>query len=1092
MNLKIISAGAGSGKTYRLTQEMVALLNPENPNKVRANGIIATTFTKKAAAELQERVRTKLLEEGLIAEADELTNALIGTVHGLGVKLLKRFAFEAGVSPEVDIIADEDQQLMFNQSLASILTPKLIATMENLAERLGLNKKERYDWRIEVKQLTDIARSNAMDINTLNLSKQNSIDTFFQLLNATPSTLSANDFNDKLLELLDSTVQAIKSNDDTTKTTQAGVNTFKQFSNKLKNKGELNWHEWAKIGKTAGSIGKKSQEAAEELKEFAEKVEHNPGFHADIKAFITNLFDLSVGAIEEYEIYKKRRGLIDYIDMEISVKQLLENEIVKEVLAEEVDLLMVDEFQDTSPIQLEIFWKLSQFAKFSIWVGDPKQSIYGFRGADPELMQAIIAQTGGVKPEDIQENSWRSRADLVHAVNAIFVKAFPNLPIEQIALKPAPPKVKSKEPFELDNALIHWHFQKDTPGKRAPGKPWMENCIAENIKTELLDKGVKVLSREGGASRPVQPGDIAVLCRSNHECLTMAESLHRAGLKAAIARNGLLKTAESHLILACLKFILNQGDSLSIAEILLLASKKDIETIIEHRLDFLDKRENRYDNWATDDEFIKNLHTLRKEVLELSSTEILNLMIETLDLRRIIAGWGNLEQRFANVDALRRYALQYEENCNRLHTAASLGGFLLWLNDLESNGIDNQGSGEGSDAVNVLTYHKSKGLEWSVVICHSLEQNLKDEVWGISIVSESEQIDLDNILGNRWLRYWINPFADQIGKTELEKNFNESAAKKQATKAALAEEARLLYVGLTRARDYLIIPSRQYTFTKWLNRTWFEGNSDLQVLDPYLAGDGENGTYESPWFWENQNIPIDTDIKIFPSNFLHTETLPEMIDYFGERSSSIKAHNPFLIDTDKEDFKTEFSFKYLSETRYGDAVSIQEDGSEYIVAKVLKAFLCADNLQHPVSERLEMATVLNNNFGGIDMIDPKSIVGFSQRYHDYLHQQHHIKSIYRKHPIQLMHRGRLFETIVDLIILTDTDISIVQNSGFAGTHKEWKKKAKALASWMYLTKKAVAAHFGNEKPIKTGLHFVMTGGFVQFDIEPKVVQGSLF
>ena len=740
MNLKIISAGAGSGKTYRLTQEMVALLNPDNPDRVRANGIIATTFTNKAAAELQERVRTKLLEEGLVTEADELTNALIGTVHGLGVKLLKRFAFEAGVSPEVDIIADEDQQTMFNQSLAAILTPKLISEMEALAERLGLNKKDRYDWRIEVKRLTDIARANAMNISTLEKSKQNSIDSFFQLLNAKKTKRSPDNFNNQLIELLDSTVQTLMNNDDSTKTTKNAISTLRQFQIKLQNKGELNWHEWAKIAKTAGKVGKKSREDAEELKEFAAKVEENPAFQADVKGFISNIFDLAVGAIEEYENYKKRRGLIDYIDMEISVKRLLENEIVQEVLAEEVDLLMVDEFQDTSPIQLEIFWKLSQFAKFSIWVGDPKQSIYGFRGADPELMMAIIEETGGVKEKDIQKNSWRSREDLVYAVNALFVKAFPDIKVEQVALEPAPPKLKSKEPFELDNALIHWHFQKDSPGKRMPGKPWMENCIAENIKTELLEKGVKIVSRETGEVRPVQPGDIAVLCRSNYECLTMAESLHRAGLKAAISRNGLLKTAESRLILACLKFVLNQADSLSIAEILLLASKKDIETIIENRIDFLEKRESKYEDWATEDEFIERLHDLRKEVLELSGTEILNLVIESLDLRRIIAGWGNLEQRFANVDALRRYALQYEENCNRLHTAASLGGFLLWLNDLEANGIDNQGSGAGKDAVNVLTYHKSKGLEWNVVICHSLEQNLKDDVWGISIIPEKDKL----------------------------------------------------------------------------------------------------------------------------------------------------------------------------------------------------------------------------------------------------------------------------------------------------------------------------------------------------------------
>ena len=76
MNIKIISAGAGSGKTYRLTSEMVDLLSS---GVVRANGIIATTFTKKAAAELQERVRVRLLEEGMSKQADDLTNALIGT-----------------------------------------------------------------------------------------------------------------------------------------------------------------------------------------------------------------------------------------------------------------------------------------------------------------------------------------------------------------------------------------------------------------------------------------------------------------------------------------------------------------------------------------------------------------------------------------------------------------------------------------------------------------------------------------------------------------------------------------------------------------------------------------------------------------------------------------------------------------------------------------------------------------------------------------------------------------------------------------------------------------------------------------------------
>ena len=122
MNLKIISAGAGSGKTYSLTQKMAKLLMPSedgSPSQIRASGILATTFTNKAAAELKERVRVKLLEEGLTEAADELGRAMIGTVHAVGVQMLKRFAFEAGVSPNVDIIAEEDQKTIFNQSKQS-------------------------------------------------------------------------------------------------------------------------------------------------------------------------------------------------------------------------------------------------------------------------------------------------------------------------------------------------------------------------------------------------------------------------------------------------------------------------------------------------------------------------------------------------------------------------------------------------------------------------------------------------------------------------------------------------------------------------------------------------------------------------------------------------------------------------------------------------------------------------------------------------------------------------------------------------------------------------------------------------------------
>ncbi|MEM8909588.1 MAG: UvrD-helicase domain-containing protein, partial [Bacteroidota bacterium] len=453
MPIKIISAGAGSGKTYRLTQEMVQLLK----QGVRASGIIATTFTTKAAAELQERVRVKLLEEGLVEEANALTNALIGTVHGLGVKLLKRFAFIAGVSPEVDIIADEDQQILFNQSLATVLRVERIQEMEHYSNRLGLSKKNYYDWRKAVKELTDAARSNDFSTAVLEESKQKSIASFRKFLDP-PSTQTASSYYELLTELLEQTIDALKQNEDHTKKTQGAIATLNGFKNQLALQGDLNWHQWVKMTKLG--VGAKSKTDIEALVTFAQSHEAHPDFHQDIEHYLGLIFDIAIEAIREYEAYKKRRGLIDYIDMETQVKRLLDHPQVQEILREELDLLMVDEFQDTNPIQLEIFLKLSNIAQHSVWVGDPKQSIYGFRGAEPRLMQEIIRQNGGIDPADIQVYSWRSREEIVYLTNALFVKAFDQLPVEQVALKVKRTRLDNPEdahfkaePLEMKDAL---------------------------------------------------------------------------------------------------------------------------------------------------------------------------------------------------------------------------------------------------------------------------------------------------------------------------------------------------------------------------------------------------------------------------------------------------------------------------------------------------------------------------------------------------------------------------------------------------------------------------------------------------------------
>ena len=1070
MDLKIISAGAGSGKTYRLTREMVELLAD---GRVRASGIIATTFTNKAAAELQERVRVKLLEEGMVQQANDLTNALIGTVHGLGVKLLKRFAFEAGVSPEVDIIAEEDQQLMFNKSLASVLTNERVAEMETLSERLGLKKStfNLTDWRRVLKDLTEVARANNFSPDVLEKSKTESFQAFSAFLDQ-PAPLSEQEWNERLRTHLRQAIARLNDNEDNTKKTATAVKQLKELLQELDLRQNLHWHQWVKLSKI--QVGAKSRDDIRPLSDFANKHLSNKAFHNDIRSFIFHIFDLAQKAMDEYSRYKKSRGLIDYTDMEVLVNCLLDDPAVVQTLRDEIDLLMVDEFQDTSPLQLEIFLKLSKIARHSVWVGDPKQSIYGFRGAEPALMHAIIARQGGLKKENILPHSWRSREDIVYAVNAIFTKAFKDMPVEQVVLLPRRCKKasgqsvnKTDEPAEMGRALIHWHFVYDGEGRK-PGRSWLDHCIAEQVKV-LLERAPLVLPKGKKDARPLQPGDIAILCRSNKKCQDVADALHRAGLKAAISRAGLLHTAEAKLILACLKFILNKYDSLSVAEILLLASGLQLGEVVEDRLAWLNGEDAGHRpnaaGWAENDPFIQRLNALRPQVAELSSAEMLALLLEELNLRRIIATWGNTDQRLANVDVLIHWSFQYEEACNRLHTAASPGGFLLWLNELEENEKDMQGAGENPLAVNVLTYHKSKGLEFPLVVCHSLDQDLREDVWGLTIVPGPDGPDLDNLLSNRWLRFWVNPYADQFRNTLLEQRINASPAKAQKRKEALEEEARLLYVGITRARDYLVIPT-WHKPAAWLNRVFFHGKSDQALLDPHSD--------ISPLEWQGNCLPFEVEVVHHPADFGQAPVVePEVFILQAPAPSDGHNHRPYFFDE-----KNIVARCTLEESLFAPPPQLPNVPDVNIAGQAALTYWLAEKTNLDTSARQTLAIQILQNYEVDDWLPPDTLIPLEERFDNWLKNNFKIKKACRQYPVRVHINGQLLETDIDLLLETETGFQLFLFSPFIGDKKKTLKKAKELSGKLLALKKAIRQIFDNPP----------TGLFILFPLGAMIVK----
>jgi len=889
MNVKLISAGAGSGKTYRLTEEIVHKLKAGIP----AAGILATTFTKKAAAELRERVRQRLIKEGLFDEAEEVSNALIGTVNGLGTKLLQRFSFEAGLSPNVQVMDDSEIDIYFRLALARILKPECVAQIQDVANRLGLMPEEgmfaRNDWRKDLSMLCNFARSNNFKADEIEQSLNQSLETINDLFDET-ITSDQSTQDTRLNGMINFVIDEVDLDTDTTKGTANAIGKLKKFRQQIDNGKQLKWSDWLGISKL--KPGKKSKDTFFDLQEFTRAHYKLESFQSDLKSYVKQLFDITRQAIEEFDQYKKNRGLIDYIDMEAMLDRLLLRTDIQEILRDELQLIIVDEFQDTSPLQLKLFLKLDELAGDSIWVGDPKQSIYGFRGADPILMASLLEEIK-ISPDDIQKYSYRSREDLVNFSNCIFTRAFTDLPEEQIALiakrRPNADEIEHAESSEMARAVHNWHFPK-LEGKTRLSNPAYARQICEKI-VDLLHEPPVIHCKETNTFRRLKPGDIGILCRTNKSCLEFSKVFPEYGLKASIAKAGLMNTREVRLIAACLYHLLDKNDSLSTAELLFLRGASKLEEILESRSEYVLAGKVDYrDQWMSNDQWVQILNQIEIHSTELSITELLDLILEDLPVRDTVMAMDNPALRMANLDQLFLYARQFEGSFARLGKAATIDGFLLYMQDLNFAEKDNQAATEDDNAINLLTYHRSKGLEYPFVILFNLNEVRDASPFGITVQQGADKLDFRDVLAERWIRFIPNPYGIGYKNSALFDQLKESSIMTQAVFKEKTESARLLYVGITRARDYMVIPSSDYSRSlKWLNQTFSEqADPDADFLPAVIS---------SPMEWKGKSVIIQKEeveeeglnlqsftikqeeIRVFSKEKLRIDALKEQISF---------------------------------------------------------------------------------------------------------------------------------------------------------------------------------------------------------------------
>jgi len=239
--ITFVSAGAGSGKTHRLTE----LLRQElNAGEVRPSGVIATTFTNKAATELRERVREHLLTQGNFRLASAMGQARIGTVNSICGQLIKRFAFDAGISTDLQILEEVQAGVILGKAVDTVLDGPEMSELQTTARRLGLEE----DWKESLQSLVNQIRSNDIPLDKVaGFARQNADD----LLSYFPKP-AAQDFDQDLLKAIGSTLSAIEAAAQSggKKNTNNYLTLVRTFANDLQ-RGTTSWGDWAKLSDLA-------------------------------------------------------------------------------------------------------------------------------------------------------------------------------------------------------------------------------------------------------------------------------------------------------------------------------------------------------------------------------------------------------------------------------------------------------------------------------------------------------------------------------------------------------------------------------------------------------------------------------------------------------------------------------------------------------------------------------------------------------------------------------------------------------------------------------------------------------------------------
>jgi ATP-dependent helicase/nuclease subunit A len=823
----IVEAAAGTGKTTQLVARIVLLIQT---GRARITEVVAVTFSEKAAGELKLRLREEL-EKARVASRNagveaarldravlEFEEAHVSTIHGFCAELLRERPVEARVDPAFEVLTESASDRLFDEAFGEWMERALRAPGEGVkrslrrprqaswwrdaddtdgpVERLRRAGRELLQWRDftapwkrpEWERAATIDRvvESVLDFAEMTSAPIYERDILFQ------DTASLRRSAAEIAR----TARQRPRDYDVLEALLASLASDRNLANTRKGSGAM-------YSRTRGREDVVAARAAllTALKTFKAIADADlAGYvHAELQA-----------CVESFEERKRRAGALDFLDLLIKARDLVRDcAAVRESFQRRFKYILVDEFQDTDPLQAELLMLLAgdgsgdRIRPGALFVvGDPKQSIYRFRRADIGMYQQICDALARQQARPVLlQQSFRSVRNIQAFVNAAFA---PVMQKDTDSLQPGYVSLaKHRDDISGQPSVIALPVPRPY-GRYRVAKSRIDEClpgtIGEFVRWLVSESGWRVTTA-GEAPRPLRASDVCLLFRrfiAYQDDVTRAyvEALESRGVPHLLVGGKTFHDREEvDALRTALCAIEWPEDELSVFATLRgpLFALGDEELLEYHGRIRESSRGHVFHPYHVPDRLPEHLapigdalQTLRELHAGRNYRPVADTIGRLLQRTRAHAGfmlWRSGEQVLANVLHIGELARQYESD-----GGLSFRGFVEALRDAAERAQAPEAPilEEGSEGVRLMTVHKAKGLEFPVVI-------LADITCGLSRDDAQRYIDASRNLCAMKLSGWA--------PLDLLEN-NDREARRDAS-----EGVRLAYVAATRARDLLVVPA---------------------------------------------------------------------------------------------------------------------------------------------------------------------------------------------------------------------------------------------------------------------------------------------